>query len=173
MEHKAFIIDYEQFERELRPLLQEALLTKNCDGLIDFIRQNIESLADPYEGEPLQGNWEDMIETPDAHQYGDFALTKYYKPSNDIGLGSSWGAIQDVVDADRGISPILGAVVGGSDNPFDPGKMGSYFQSSKQVRESLDHLQQLAREKPTDEIDDAIALLEHASQSGRGLYVTF
>src|SRR5262245_4292434 len=130
MEHKAFIFDYEPFERELLPLLKEGLLTNHCNGVITFIRQNVESLTDPYEGEPLEEDWEDMIETPDAHQYGDFALTKYYAPSNDIGLGYSWQAIQDVIDTDRNVSPILGAVVGNPDDPFDPGKMGAYFQSS-------------------------------------------
>ena len=114
-----------------------------------------------------------MIETHDAHQYGDFALTRYYDPSKDIGLGSSWQAIQDVVRSDRSISPILGSVVGSSDDPFDPGKMGAYFQSNEQVHESLEYLLQLAQEKPPEEIDEAVELMEQVAQSQKGLYVTF
>lgn len=173
MEHKAFIFDYEKFEQELLPLLREDLATNDCKGVIAFIRLNIESLTDPYEGDPLVEDWEDMIETPDAHQYGDFALTKYYALTDDIGLGSSWQAIQELVANDQGISPILGSVVGTSGDPFDPGKMGSYFQSNEQVKESLEYLQQLAQQKSSEEMNEAIDLMKQVSQSQKGLYVTF
>ena len=74
MEHKAFIFDYGQFERELLPVLHDALASGECRALISFIRRNIDSLTDPSEGEPLTDDWEGMIEMKDAHQYGDFAL---------------------------------------------------------------------------------------------------
>ena len=173
MEHKAFIFDYDRFERELLLVLRDALATNECSALISFIRQNIDSLTDPFEGEPLADNWEGMIETEDAHQYGDFALTKYYDPSDDIGLGSVWQTVQEYVPADRSISPILGCIVGSSEGPFDPGKMGSYFQNNEQVAESLEFLQQLAQQHCSEEVAEAVNLLERAFQSHKGLYVTF
>src|SRR5579859_5274373 len=48
-----------------------ALVTGDCAGLVSFINANLDSLRDPYEGEPLGTDWEGMIETQDAHQYGD------------------------------------------------------------------------------------------------------
>lgn len=173
MEHKAFIFNYEQFRRELLPLLWDALATDECNRLIAFVRQNIKSLTDPYAGEPLGGNWEDLVETADAHQYGDFALTKYYDPSDDVGLGASWQAIQELVHGDRNISPILGSVVGPPDNSFDPGKMGAYFQNNDQVKESLEYLQQLSQQKCSKEVGAAVELLEHTFRSQKGLYITF
>ncbi|GAA4441632.1 hypothetical protein [Bremerella cremea] len=173
MEHKAFIFDYEKFEHELLPLLQNALSTNECSSLISFIQQNMDSLTDPYEGEPLNDDWEGMIETEDAYQYGDFALTKYYDPTDDIGLGSAWQNIQEFIPADRTTSPILGSVVGANEDPFDPGKMGAYFQSKEQVAENLEFLQQLVEQHSSEELDEAIDLLQQASQSQKGLYVTF
>ncbi|TWT29251.1 hypothetical protein [Blastopirellula retiformator] len=173
MEHKAFIFDYQKFEQELLPILQDALATGECSALISFIQQNIESLTDPYEGEPLEDDWEGMIETEDAHQYGDFALTKYYDPTADIGLGSAWESVQEIVPDDRRSSPILGLIVGSDNDPFDPGKMGSYFQSNGQVSESFGFLQQLAQEHSSEEVNEAVELLQRATQAQKGLYVTF
>ena len=133
MEHKAFLFEFEQFEHELLPILQAALATNDCAELVAFIRRSVASLKDPYEGAPLKEGWQTMIETPDAHQYGDIALTKYYDPADDRGLGSSWEQIQTIVASDPGvhISPILGSVIEKSNAVFDPGKMGSYFQNGE------------------------------------------
>jgi hypothetical protein len=173
IEHKAFIFDYERFERELLPVLRYALATNDCSALISYIRQNIDSLTDPYQGKPLTDDWEGMIETEDAHQYGDFALTKYYNPTDDIGLGSAWQTIQDFIPADRSSSPILGTIIGSIDDPFDPGKIGAYFQSKGQVAENLEFLQQLAQQHSLEELDKAVELFQRASQLHKGLYVTF
>src|SRR5205807_7996746 len=91
---------------------------------------------------PLGENWEAVIETNDAHQYGDFALTKYYDPTTDVGLGTSWEHIQELIANDPTLveSPILGTPLGPIASPFDPGKMGAYFQSAEQVRHHYQHL---------------------------------
>ena len=47
MEHKAFIFDYGQFDRELLSILEDALATNDCSAVIAFIRRNIESITDP------------------------------------------------------------------------------------------------------------------------------
>jgi hypothetical protein len=175
MEHKAFSFEYEAFRNGLLPLLHDALTTSDCSELIRFINLNIEAVSDPYEGQPLTEDWATMIEPPDGHQYGDFALTKYYDPADDVGLGSSWERIQEAFTEAPGVqvSPILGSTIGPPNAPFDPGKMGAYFQSAEQVRVSLAHMQQLASQITIEEARDAVRMLEYAAQSDKGLYVTF
>src|SRR5947209_5298245 len=130
MEHKAFVLDYQSFCRELRPLLEAALAGGDCRGLVYFINENFVLLRDPYEGKPLPTRWEAILEFKDAHQYGDIALTKYYDPAADIGLGGAWECIQMMIAAagNSDESPVLGTPIGPQTSPFDPGKMGSYFQ---------------------------------------------
>jgi len=175
MDHKAFLFDSERFHEELRPTIEAALSSGDCAPLADFIRDNLEVLTDPYEGEPLTSDWGSLLETQDAHHYGDFALTKYYDPTADIGLGAAWVAFQEILADDPEIvtSPILGVTIGPDDDPFDPGKMGSYFQSPSQVAANYRHLQDLSRDSPSDVVADAIRMLELAMQAGKGLYITF
>lgn len=180
MDHKAFLFDYGRFSEELLPILEKALSAGNHTGLRSFILHNLGSLADPYEGNPLTSDWEAMIETRDAHQYGDFALTKYYDPSLDIGLGPTWFRLQDLIETDLtdnglGIdySPILGRTVGPTDNLFDPGKMGSFFQSASQVEASYRYCLSLSSRVELEEVSRAIETLQAALSFQRGLYVTF
>ena len=173
MEHKAFIFDFDGFENELCPLIQHALRTDNCSGILEFICNNMDSLVDPYEGEQLQTDWEEMIEVADPHQYGDFALTKYYDPTQDIGLGLAWEVVQDHIDPNRTTSPILGTVVGEFESPFEPGKLGAYFQSRELIAQNLDYVQKIKQCKSSADLDNAIRLLQVASSSEKGLYVTF
>lgn len=175
IEHKAFLFDYINFDRELRPILEDALVSGDCGGLVSFIVAHLHDLRDPYESEALGDAWETMIETQDAHQYGDFALTKYYNPAADIGLGATWQNVQELVAADPAltVSPILGSTIGPQNDPFDPGKMGAYFQTSDQVREHHKYLLDRFNGKPLDEVNEAIQMLEKAIKAKSGLYVTF
>ena len=175
MTHKAFLFDYARFDMELRSPLESSLSSDNCANVIAFIKRNLDALSDPYEGEPLDGDWESMIETKDAHQYGDFALTKYYAPTDDIGLGAAWAEVQELVETHNSelTSPILGNVVGSWDAPFDPGKMGSYFQGESDVVESHRRLLDLNENTSCDAIHAALAMLDRAISTRKGLYVTF
>lgn len=176
MEHKAFVFDYNAFDKELRGILEKALSSQDISGLIAFINANSGELTDPYQGEPIGQDWEAMIETQDPHQYGDFALTKYYEPTGDIGLGLSWEHLQGVIAGDPAVmeSPILGARIGPRDRPFDPGKMGSYFQSRDQVDRHYQYLVTLQRQSPNDgDLRKAIHMLTQAKNARKGLYVTF
>jgi hypothetical protein len=176
MEHKAFVLDYNAFDRELRPVLERALSSRDISALIAFITANIGELTDPYEGDPLGEDWEAMIETQDTHQYGDFALTKYYQPTADIGLGASWEYIQELIANDPALteSPILGTPIGPKDNFFDPGMMGAYFQTAEQVRQHYKYLVALQRQSQDDDIlRRAVRMLAQARNSEKGLYVTF
>jgi len=175
MEHKAFLFDSDRFERELRPALEAALSAGDCAPLVSFIRDNLDALADPYEGERLAPDWESLVEMKDAHTYGDFALTKYYDPAADIGLGAAWEGLQELIanGPDVVASPILGATIGPEDSPFDPGRMGAYVQSASQAAANYRRLLDLAREVPSDVVADAVSMLEQAVRAAKGLYVTF
>lgn len=59
--------------------------------------------------------------------------------------------------------------ISSSSNVFDPGRMGSYFQTSEQVLESL----AIVRELEIPSIEPFQELLEECSQQGLGIYVTF
>jgi len=170
MEHKAFAFDYAGFQRELLPLLAKALANDSSQALIAFIKAEPASFRDPYEGEPLEDNWESLMETNDIHQYGDVALTKYYNPGADIGLGSKWEAIRLVLENELGTSaPVLGYPIAAEGRVFDPGKSGSYFQSEQDVQVHLARLERL--EEPR--LEPLVTLLNKARAQETGLYVTF
>jgi hypothetical protein len=173
VEHKAFVFDFTGFDGELRSILEKALEDHSVEGLASFIDENLGSLTDPYEGEPLSDTWREAIEAPDAHQCGDFALTKYYSPREDIGLGYGWEKVQELLLEQLGNdAPLLGSTVGPPGNLFDPGKMGSYFQSGPQVEMNL---QALTRLRVSGDVAASVERLRTTLESavGRGLYVTF
>jgi hypothetical protein len=177
MEHRAFIFDFESFTEELSRILETALETGEVDALIDFIQVNLDSLKDPYEGEPLDSSWQTMMEYKDAHQYGDFALTKFYDPQSNIGLGYEWEAIQNLLNSqlNGGGNMVLGRAFGPTNNYFDPGKIGSYFQTPDQVEDNLQKLNELVKQKPqmSSQLSQLMKMLNTAAKAGKGLYITF
>ncbi|MEW5858931.1 MAG: hypothetical protein AB1861_16355 [Cyanobacteriota bacterium] len=178
MEHKAFVFDYDAFVDELGNILENALLTNNHERLASFIKQNLNFLKDPYEGEALSTSWETMVEPKDPHQYGDFALTKFYDPQDDIGLGAmwEWENIQKILKRECGKDfVILGTPFGSKDNYFNPGKMGSYFQSKNQVQGNLQLLTEILYRKSDicGELNEAFKMIQKAAEAEKGLYITF
>src|SRR5215468_5200920 len=155
MSHKAFVFDYEAFESQLRAILERALRTRDVGEIRAFIMANRAALRDPYEGEPLGADWEDLLERKDVDEYGDFALTRYYDPTRDIGLGDDWHEVPERM--------ILGVPLVVEGRAFDPGKQGSYFQPPALVQA---HLQALGAD-----LEPVRKMLEAAA--GKGLYVTF
>ena len=86
-----------------------------------------------------------------------------------------WGRLQELIAGDPGVvtSPILGTTIGPTGSPFDPGKMGSYFQDARQVEANLGRLLALTRQSSSDVVADAVRMLTQAMRAERGLYVTF
>jgi hypothetical protein len=174
MEHKAFVFNFQGFEKELRPLLERALRSNDSSELLRFIHSNRASLKDPYEGAPLEEDWRETADDQDAHQSGDIALTKYYEPSDDLGLGPEWEDLQSQLLARLGKDePLLGRTVGPPTNPFDPGKMGAYFQTEEDVRLHLGELRQLQSDGAWEQANRLVEILAAAAAMGRGLYITF
>ena len=165
MEHKAFAFDWRTFQRQLAPILRDALSTNSVVGLATFIEQHRHSLTDPYEGERLPDDWQSLMECGDVHEHGDFALTLYYSPRADRGIGGQWLAFSDGFQA---MPALLGESFGPADNLFDPGRMGSYFQSPDVVSSSLRYLSTDTRPELTGFID----LLKRCGEERMGVYVT-
>jgi hypothetical protein len=176
MSHKAFVFDYESFQSELRDLLERSLESGAVEPLKDFIETHRSRLKDPYEGEPLAPDWESLVEYKDVHQYGDFAITRYYEPDKDIGLGLSWQEAEETLKENAlGEDVVLGTPIGPEGRLFDPGKMGSYFQSPVTTRDHLRSVKELVRQRPDldQRLGPVLAMLERAVTAGKGLYTTF
>jgi hypothetical protein len=168
MEHKAYAFDWPRFEFDLLPMLVEALFRNETAELETFIDQHLAELTDPDEGEPLSGDWRERLENRDVHEYGDFALTRYYDPTDCWGIGYEWTRLNDELLI-AAATAMLGFGVGTEGNWFDPGRYGSYFQTPEQVWESLAILQ--AHTCP--DLARYLRLLERCVAEKRGVYVTF
>jgi hypothetical protein len=166
--HKAYILDSVAFSAELRPLLEDSLAANDATALMAFVDAQREHLTLPWEATPLPANWRDDLEQGDVQEVGDIALTKYYDADDDCGIQEHWR------DVHEGLAPEVGAALLGepleaNGGVFDPGRMGSYFQTPEGVRRSA-RLLQGARQP---ELGPFHALLSRAEANGKGLYVTF
>ncbi|HPF39536.1 MAG TPA: hypothetical protein PK093_12900, partial [Phycisphaerae bacterium] len=166
---------HDSFVSELAPSLRAALITEQCQPLLDFINRHHDLLTSPREGAPIGDDWIATLSSRDAHQFGAIALTKFYSPSQEMGLGAGWKIVDDILVADGRFlaSPILGDPFDADGVVFDPGGMGAYFQSPSMVRTSLGMMRTIARYDATPEVVEAVTMLERAARAGAGLYVTF
>jgi hypothetical protein len=168
MEHKAYAFDWPRFGLELHEQLVDALAANDTAELEAFIDRHITELTDPNEGELLSASWRDGLANRDVHEYGDYALTRYYDPADCWGVGYAWARLSDKLPA-TAANAMLGFVVGPAENLFNPGRYGSYFQTPQLVRESFAALQAHAR----PDLAAYLALLERCVADKRGVYVTF
>ena len=174
-EHKAFAFDYDLFAQELMPLLVNALESRTTSGLAQFIDLNLGRLRYPNDGATLGPDWRTTAEYHTPDEYGDFALTKYYQDNN-IGIGYEWEEVRDIIMAarpDLKVLPILGDAIGPVHSPFNPGKLGSYFQTYEQAVANLSLARTLAEEWGSDLLGSTVGMLDAAVQHRLGLYVTF
>ncbi len=177
MKHRAFVFDYRLFEIELKEILELALDLNETKDLENFISVNLIYLKDPDEGEPLSEHWRERLESyRDPHNYGDFALTKFYNPAEDVGLGCDWMRIDDMLAGEsKYCIALLGSPIGKDDNYFDPGKMGSYFQSLSMVIENKENIECLIHDD--DRLNEysqfILNMFDLAIESNQGLYVNF
>ena len=177
MNHNAFVFDYSTFLTELRPLLVQALAANESLRLMAWIEANRSSLVDPYEGKKLGPNWEKEFTKRDVQEYGDIALTKYYDPINSIGLDDAWQDVGETLqEHGLGEEIILGTPVGTKERLFDPGGMGSYFQSPAAVLANQQKIEGVLRNPGAsgrDNLESALAMLTAATAKNMGLYITF
>jgi hypothetical protein len=178
VEHRAFLFDWDTFNADLRVILEPALFSGDVEELVAFVRLHLVDLRDPYKGDPIDGTWQSQLRFHDAQEIGDWALTNYYDPRRDVGLGIESDRLVGLYDA-FGINPsfhmvpILGAILGPDDNPFDPGRLGSYFQTPEHVVGNHLYLTSRAHDLDVPELELGLRMLKQAMDANRGLYVTF
>src|SRR5689334_17801487 len=168
MSHKAYVFDWQRFERELAALLMRSLTDGDAQGLIQFGNERLSALSNPYEGQLLASGWLGTLEVADVHEVADYVLTNYYTPTEDWGIGDSWLVVKEGLDAPHK-SALLGNPFGPANNQFDPGRMGAYFQDEAMCRRSFALLNATKEEA----LGPFLAGLQRAIQSGKGVYVTF
>jgi hypothetical protein len=179
MKHKAFVFDYAAFKRELKGLIEKSLVTGETAELAAYVEEERSKLTDPSDGRPLSAQWAKSIPADDPQAYGLLALTKFYDAGGhgDIGLGYEWSEIDDVLEREaQELQPApLGRPVGQPPHYFDPGKMGSYFQTPALVKQNLAGLRQLLRRRADLEVllKPVVEMLDKAASQDKGLYVHF
>jgi hypothetical protein len=177
MVHKAYVFDFEPFEQELMPLLEQAVAGGGVEPLLPFLDQHRSELQ-----------WTRTIPLPqDLHAWcrqagpqevGGLALTAYYDVKENIGIGADWWSAQDTL-ARLGEDPdiLCGWVLQKSGALFDPGGLGSYFQDVFDALTNRDGLNNFLKDHP-----DRAPLFERARRmfqralrtgKGKGLYVWF
>lgn len=131
MEHKCFLFDTVNFNKELREIIILSGETNNSDVLIKFINSNLSKICSPYTGESLTVDWEDELENGSIQELCDFAMTKYYSPDEEDGLSYAWDALLESL---RNLTMnfkteiyILGSPLESESFIFDPGGMGLGF----------------------------------------------
>ena len=164
LDHKAYFFDWRSFSTEMLPWFRDALARSDCNSFYAFVLSNRDYCRSPYEGEPLGAGWEKEVDVNDLQQLADFALTKYYDPSQNRGLSAMW------IELDDTLSPELKKTLTGfAIEGFDPGLQGSYFLTPEDARSYAKMLQTtsnvLAREYGQ--------FLECAANGSRGVYITF
>jgi hypothetical protein len=170
MSHKAYAFDWNAFTMELRPTLDGALVSGgDANPLFVFIDTNLERCSDPNEGNPLASKWKDALHGLDVLQEAaDYALTKYYDPRDDHGLGTVWLTLVSRLPAAESTALLgVGLTIGG--RLFDPGAMGSYFQTPAMVA----HNQAMLHATVHPELIDFQRFLQAVHRGALGLYVTF
>lgn len=169
MSHKAYAFDWRTFkDDELHRILLESLKTGDTAAIANYIEAHREEIKDPYGG-PIEQGWQATLGDLDVHEYGDLALTRFYDPADDRGIGDSWLAVDAMLE-EQDRTALLGCPLGEARREFDPGRQGSYFQTPGQVVESLRRVERVGH---TDVLQSYTQLLRACAVSGLGVYVTF
>ena len=160
--HQAFVFDEAAFRRELAPLLD-----RQADAALEsFINDHRARLRDPETGAALELSWRQEPENEGFARRAALALTAFYDPTANIGLGSS---AQKCRFALMDLYPEGRVFVGGGSLGVPEG----HFQSAGYVAESVVILERLQAEhrQKADVIDPVLTMLQAALHTGRGLYI--
>ena len=187
MIHKAYEFDWEIFSTELLDIIEVAFKQQKITAIEEFIDSNYEKLTNMWDEEPLKKDWlagkndwrtgfsvkdqtgnEYSIEQLILN-YADVALTKYYDyVDGDNGIADDWCRYNDALNPEQKHA-LLGDVIKVNGLEFDPGGMGTYFQSREQALKSYEILKGLSYE----ELSAYVQLLAKVVENGKGVLVTF
>lgn len=197
MEHKAFIFDTRLFSVELLPVLEECVPGNDVGALKAFVSSHLNGAKSPYSGEALETDWESELGVGDILEVADFAMTCYYSPEDDRGLGETWDALLETLRKIRSKSldvdvAVLGTPLRIGSLDLDPGRMGTGFVQAEDIagfRDNLESLRgevlgaelpdgqdllyEISREELVEAHDYLIELYSDAAEGGGGLLFTF
>jgi hypothetical protein len=196
MEHKAFLFETSKFFGELAPIIFRAARNNDKDLLRSFINSRIGVVRSPYTGEFLKGNWEQELENGDLQELADFAMTCYYNPQEDRGLGYDWDPLLESLRmSSTAFDPgyvILGRQITDGQFVLDPGRMGTGIVQAEDVPGITVELRRLkpdmlvrkiqnnpkvlypvSEEEFISSCRDLDTLYQDAARSNKGLLMTF
>lgn len=180
MNYKAYMFDYDKFQDELGNQLYGALEKNDSTTLVKYIDENVKVLKIPSDGRLIDSSWRLLLPNWTVQLYGDLAITKFYNPGLGILIGPLWLPIDEFLHTKLGedTTILFGKPFGPDNNPFDPGVMGSYFQSPQEVQTNFTLLHDLVSDNPEllqqyDSFDEIIDLFGNSARNQKGLYVTF
>jgi hypothetical protein len=162
--HKAFVFDEAAFRRDLAPLLDR----HDDTALEHFIDDHRGRLRSPRTGAALEQGWRDDTAYDGFGRRAALALTAYYDPTANIGLGSAASKCRfGLID----LYPEGRVFVGG-------GALGTpegHYQSASYVAESVAILERLRADFPlkAEIIDPVLTMLGAAAQAQQGLFLLF
>jgi len=163
-DHKAFAFDWQAFAVEMMPWMSEALAADDRERFVQFVVSNITRCRSPYDGSVLSSSWKELLEVGDVQEVADFALTKYYDPTDDHGLGATW--MEEDAALPENMRP---ALLGRPIAHFDPGRQGSYVVAPNNATECAETL----RHANSPKVREYACFLEDVARKGLGVYVTF
>jgi hypothetical protein len=196
--HKAWLFDHAAFEAELALVLRMALQTDEPEALAAFLDRHHAALTDLETEEALPADWATGREEADVQALADLALTKFYTPSDERGLGEGFDALHAYLGAVPGMRPLRAALIcgklfGPKGRRLDPGCMGTGLLSPAEVTSLLACLETTDwppvpepeskvfadchyQPESEDEVEEArdclLALYRQARAEGKGLLFT-
>jgi hypothetical protein len=160
--HKAFVFDEAAFRRDLAPILDR----HDDTALEHFISDQRARLRNPRNGVHIESDWRDDAAFDGFGRRATLALTAYYDPTANIGLGSAASKCRfGLID----LYPEGRVFVGGGVLEV----VGGVFQSAEYVVESVGILETLRADFPLkiEIIDPVLGMLHAAASAGQGLYI--
>ncbi|MCX6368834.1 MAG: hypothetical protein NTX57_19300 [Armatimonadetes bacterium] len=160
--HKAFVFDEAAFRRDLAPILDR----HDDTALEHFISDHRAQLRNPRNGVHIESDWRDDAAFDGFGRRATLALTAYYDPTANIGLGSAASKCRfGLID----LYPESRVFVGGGALGVPDG----YFQSASYVAESVAILENLRAQLPlkAEIIDPVLIMLHAATAENKGLYL--
>lgn len=147
IEHKAYVFDTKNFNKELRKIILISGNTKNQSLLKNFINSKIGVVKSPYSGDLINIGWEKELENGDIQELADFAITCYYSPGEEMGISYAWDAVLTTLNRlplkFNSDYYILGNTLETEIFKLDPGGMGLGFINAEDIPKMYNELNNL------------------------------
>ncbi|WP_025699913.1 hypothetical protein [Paenibacillus durus] len=196
MEHKAYLFDTDNFNKELSNIIITSGATNDVDSLMVFIVEKIGTVRSVYTGELLNKEWEKELENGEVQELADFAMTCYYSPEKELGLSYAWDALLEALNMmSTKFHPdyyILGRPLESELFKLDPGGMGLGFVYAEDISSMYNELIDLKQllinnslpssndlvyhitfPELIEAYDELIMLYKEAKEANCGLLMTF